>query len=147
MSPEKQAKRKPVEDYFRKVATEELQKNKQIKELSDFLDQNGKKRYLFLIKESIGDIFLCTSLFRSIKDQYPDHDLYVACEPMYFEILEGNPYIHRVIPYSPAMESEIQMTGSGNFKGYFNVYCNVALATQKYLNYLTNSNLSLNLKY
>lgn len=147
MGPEKKAKRQGVEDYFRKVAREENQKVTQVKELSDFLDKNGKKRYLFLIKESIGDIFLCTSLFRSIKEQYPDHDLYVACEPIYFEILDGNPYIHRTIPYSPAMESEIQMTGSAKFNGYFDVYCNVALATQKYLNYLTNSNISFNLKY
>lgn len=146
ITPEKLAKRKAIENHFRNVARQENAKLTQVKELSDFLDHTSNKKYLFLIKESIGDIFICTSLLKSIKEQYQDHDIYVACEPIYFEIFDGNPYIHKTIPYSPAMESEIQMTGAGGFEGYFDVYCNVALATQKQLNYLTNSKIALQLK-
>ena len=144
MTPEHKQKRASIEKFFRETAMKESQMAK-VKELSDFLDNTGNKKYLFVIKESIGDIFLCTALFKSIKEQYPSFDLYVACEPAYFEILDGNPYIHKAIPYTPAMESEVQMTGTGSFKGYFDVYCNVALATQKQLNYLTNNKIALQL--
>ena len=144
MTPEHKQKRASIEKFFRDTAIKESQKT-QVKELSDFLDNTSNKRYLFVIKESIGDIFICTSLFKSIKEQYPNFDIYVACEPVYFEIFDGNPHIHRVIPYTPVMESEIQMTGAGGFKGYFDVYCNVALSTQKQLNYLTNNKIALQL--
>lgn len=132
--------RKQIYDYFVGVAKSENEKNKVSNkiELKDLLDNNGRKRYLFVIKESAGDCYLCTSLFESIKTQYPDHDLYVATDPIYFDIFKNNPYIHRVIPYEANMESEIWACGSlFNQEPLFQAYCHVAIASQRHLNYIS----------
>lgn len=146
MSPEKQQARQRIEKFFRETA---LKKNQEQQKTSfeDLFAQNGNKRYLFLLKESIGDLFIATSLFRSIKEQYPDHDLYVACDPSYHEMFDGNPYVFRVLPYYQEMESELFCTGQGSHKGFVNVYCHVGVATQRILSYLTNKNLALDLNY
>ncbi len=137
--------RKDVEAFFKNVAVQENAKKIKTKDLSEFLDETGRKKYLLVLKESIGDIFMATSLLRSIKELYFDHDIYFAADPQYFEILDGNPYIYKCIPYAPLMESEIAMTGNAANKGYFDVYCNLALATQKQLNYLTQERFALEL--
>ena len=88
--------------------------------------------------QSIGDIVLSTGLFRSLKEQYPDHNLYVATQSEFHEILEGNPHIHRLISYTPQMDSLIWLEGSGDHKGYFEIAFLPHLGTQRMLNYLHN---------
>jgi len=140
------ANRKDIEDYFRSVAAKENEKIKSVKNFSDFIDENGRKRILVVLKESIGDIFLATSLLEDMKKSYSEYDLYFASDPQYAEILEGNPNIYKWIPYIPQMESEIAMTGNLFNKGFFDAYCNLGIFTQRQLNYLTNSRISLELK-
>ena len=139
-------KRDQIEQYFRGVADKENREKHNRVSLSDILDKNGRKRYLLVIKESIGDCFLVTALFKSIKEQYPDYDIYVASDPTYHEMFAGNPHIHKWIPYDPAMESEIFMTGRGEDMGFFEAYCNVALSTQKILNYVSRTELGLDIR-
>ncbi len=100
-------------------------------------DDNGKKRGLFVMKESGGDIFILTSLFKSFKNLYPDHDLYVAVYPQFASILHNNPYIHKVLNYMPEMESEMFMTGHADHKGFVDVVYYPFLATQRHLSYLS----------
>ena len=108
---------------------------------------------LLVLKESIGDVVLATALFEDIKNRYPDHDLYIATDPLYFELLEPNPFIHKVIPYAPMLESELNVIHRGRVSdkredeqhGVFDVYCNLPIMTQKVLNYLTNNNPSFEL--
>lgn len=139
------ANKKDVENYFRHEAQKENNKNR-VLDLRELLAENGKPRYLFVIKESIGDIFCCTALFKSIKEQYPEHDLYVGCDMQYADLLNLNPYVFKVIPWNPQMDNELIMTGFGDHKGYFDVYCNAAIGTQKVLNYLTNNRLAVKLQ-
>ena len=54
--------------------------------------------------ESMGDIYLSTSLL-SLQKNSTDYNLYVAVKPEYFDILNGNPYVHRVIQYVPQMDN------------------------------------------
>ena len=64
----KGATRQAIENHFRNVALQENSKIKQIS-LEDFLDKDDKgKRIIFVIPESIGDIYMSTSLFESIKE-------------------------------------------------------------------------------
>lgn len=142
----KGAQRKDVLDYFRKVATEENAKNTRV-DFSDLLDNTGNKRALLVLKESAGDVFNATSLFRSFKESHPDYDLYFACDPKFIGILNGNPYLHKVLAYHEAMENELVMIGHGHHKGYFDFYSNLGLATQRQLNYLGNDNKVLDLYY
>lgn len=142
-----QAKRRDrngVYDYFREVALKENHENNKI-DLRDLFDDNGKKKVLLVIKESVGDCFIVSSLFKSLKEQYPQHDLYVGCEQKYADIFLGNPYVYKTIPYHPAMESELTMIGQGEAKAIVDVFLHPAIASQRQLSYLSHDRIALDL--
>ena len=93
--------RNDIENYFRNVALKENQKDEKV-EFSQVLDEDDKgKRMLYVMPESIGDIYLSTSLFRSAKELYPDYNLYVAVKQEYFSlvfIIKGYISCNSVIP-------------------------------------------------
>lgn len=135
--------RDDIEKYFRQVALQENQKNKKI-DFSDLLDKKDEgKRLLYVMPESIGDIFLSTSLFKSIKDQYPNHVLHVATKQEYFEVLEANPYIDKLIPYVPQMDSLIWLEGGGDHHGFFEIAFLPYSQTQRFLTYLHNGKTNI----
>ncbi len=148
MSPQKAQKRKEIADYFRSVASQENQKIQKI-EFGDLLDKNDKGRVLFSLPESAGDIFLATSLFRSIKERYPDWTLYVATKKEYKDILEANPYVDKWLEWQPIFNNHIWLTGNNTHNGYFNVAYDVASKTQKLFDYYNNGEdkISLDIKY
>ena len=51
------------------------------------------------------DCFVSTSLFQSIKELYPDHDLYVACAANLGLMFFGNDYIHKVLEYDESFNN------------------------------------------
>jgi len=135
---------KNVETYFRQQAQKTIDDKNQEKKMpfEDLLDKTENKRLLMVCPESIGDIFIVTALFQSAKEQYPDYDLYFGVKPEYFELLDGNPYVYKTLGFIDEMKSEIKMTGAGNETGYFDAYIYVPVATQIFLNYLTNDNIA-----
>ncbi len=103
----------------------------------------GRRRALWTIKESIGDCAICTSLFASFHEQYPNHDLYVGTDPKHFEVFSLNPHIFRVLPYHPAMEQELMMTGAGHGEEpYFHVFFHPAIGSQRLLGYLSPNSIA-----
>jgi glycosyltransferase involved in cell wall biosynthesis len=134
----KGAKRQDIENYFRQVALQENEKNKKV-EFEDFLDKDDKgKRILYVMPESIGDIYMSTALFENIKKQYPSHNLYVAIKPEYFEILQGNPFIHKLLQYVPQMDQLLWLEGVGGHEGYFDIAFLPFAGTQRFLDYIHN---------
>jgi len=134
----KGGKRQDIENYFRNVAAQENQKNKKI-EFEDLLDKDDKgKRILYVMPESIGDIYMSTALFENIKKQYPEHNLYVSVKPEYFEILQGNPYIHKLLQYTPQMDQLLWLEGAGDHNGYFEIAFLPYGGTQRFLDYVHN---------
>jgi len=130
--------RNQIENYFRQVAKEEINKNTPIN-FEEFLDKDDNgKRALIVIPESIGDVFMITSLFESFKEVYPYYNLYVATKPEYFDILNGNPLIHKIIPYIPQMDNLLWLEGAGDHKGFFEIAFLPYIGTQRILNYLHN---------
>ena len=130
--------RNDIENYFRNVALKENQKDEKV-EFSQVLDEDDKgKRMLYVMPESIGDIYLSTSLFRSAKELYPDYNLYVAVKQEYFSILEANPYIHKVIPYIEQMDKLQWLEGQGDHEGFFEIAFLPYATTQRFLTYLHN---------
>ncbi len=129
-----------VLDYFRNVARQENVKiQPPIQKLEDFLDKDDfGRRILFVIPESIGDVFLCTALFRSIKELYPTFNLYVATKPENFEILDLNDFVHRLLPYHQSLDNLLAMEGSGSNKGLFEIAYLPFAATQRFLTYCHN---------
>jgi glycosyltransferase involved in cell wall biosynthesis len=98
----KGAKAEQIEQYFRDVASQDNQKASD-KLLKDKLSDN-KNRILYIMPLDEVDIFVSTSLFKSIKDLYPDHDLYVASQPKNELILAANQYVHKFLKYEQAFE-------------------------------------------
>jgi glycosyltransferase involved in cell wall biosynthesis len=132
--------RQQVYDYFIGVARQENTKNQVAsQDFSALLDKTGRKRGLLVVKESLGDCLMMTQLFESFHEQYPDHDLYVACDPKFAEVFAGNPHVHKVLPYQPFMEQEMACIGAGQKKGdgLFDVYMHPGILTQRQLFYLS----------
>jgi glycosyltransferase involved in cell wall biosynthesis len=128
---------KKVEEFFRKTAAEINARLKKF-DLNEFLDDDEGRRILYVIPESMGDVFLSTALFKPLKETYPDFNLYVATNKNNFPILEGNPYVYKVIPYFPQMDRLLWLEGSGEHKGYFEIALLPHLGTQKLFNYQHN---------
>jgi glycosyltransferase involved in cell wall biosynthesis len=126
-----------IYEFFIQEAKRVNQQNNPV-DVSTLFDETGRKRVAMVMPQSIGDCFLITSLFPSLKEMYPDHDLYMVTQPQYFGIFEANPYIYKTIPFLPAMESELFWIGQGSHPGYVEVAFLPFITTQKQLNYLRN---------
>ena len=138
--------RAQVENYFRKVAKDHNDKFFPAK-IEDSLDKDDQgKRIVYVMPDSAVDVFLSTSLFKSIKDKYPDYNLYVATKPEYFKILDGNEYIHKVINYSNQFDNTLFLEGVGNHNGLFEIAFTPHLVTQKLSNYIHNGKDKINKK-
>jgi len=92
-----------IEDYFRNVAKSDNFKSKK-NSLKEKLSPN-EKRLLYLMPEGEMDCFVSTSLFESIKELYPDHDLYVACAPQLNLMFFGNDNVHKVLEYNESFNN------------------------------------------
>ena len=65
----------------------------------------------------------------------PEYNIYFATEPKYFEILDNNPYIHKVIPYNQQMDNLLLMEGQGEHEGFFEITFLPYIGTQRIFNY------------
>ncbi len=144
-------RREEIHNYFKKVGTEENAKHTKPVNFEDILNPNDKKRLLLIMPESIGDVFLLTALFRSIREQYPrpDWSFYFATKAENVEIIGGNENLDYAISYVPEMDNHLWLTGMGDHKGYFNVVLHPYFGTQRSLDYLNNAqdNIGLDLNY
>ena len=126
----KDMNRQQVLEYFKSVAVKENNENNKI-DFKDLFDDNNKERALLVCAGDLNTIFISTSLFESFNKNYPDVDLYFACHDQFKSVLNGNPYVKKVLPYNQAMENELNMIGSGNNKGYVDYYINLNNAILK----------------
>lgn len=132
--------REDILNFFRATADDHnrKQKSKPIP-FESLLDKTGNKRFLINAPESAGDIINLTACLDSLKKSYPNTDIYVGTKPEFHDILNGNPNIHKVLPWIPVMDQEIAMTNNG----LFDYYCSPFVGSQKHLTYLTHKNLNL----
>ena len=116
---EKGVDRNSVEKYFREVALKDsssIDEDKLIKLLDK--DDEGR-RILLAVPDSKRDVFLACSLLKSMKEMYPDYNIYFATRLEIAEVLDANQYIHKVLPFIPEMASPLWGEGSGEKKGLF----------------------------
>lgn len=130
---EKGAKRQQIVNYFHQVAQTENSKHVKV-EFGDLLDKNDKGRVLFSIPQSAGDVLLCTALFKSIKERYPDWTLYVSTNKEYRSIIDGNQYVDRWLEFQPVFENIHFLEGNSTNKGYFDIVYSPYWQTQKLIN-------------
>lgn len=134
--------REAIYNFFVGRAREDNAKNSAPSDFWSILDtKRENKRAIMIVKESIGDVLMMTSLFESFHKQYPEHDLYVATEQKHFEVLAGNSHVFKAIPYQQFMENELAMTGAGtDGMRYFDVFLFPTVGSQKCLSYLSANN-------
>jgi glycosyltransferase involved in cell wall biosynthesis len=139
----KGGKRETIEDYFRRVAYREKEQKKD-EHIENFLDENDE-RILFVLPEIEHNIYMSTSLFKSIKEMYPRHNLYVACKKELFNMLAFNPHVHKLIPYSEEMSNPTDLEGEDD-KGLFDIVYAPHLNSKNYI-HNNKDKISFNLKY
>ncbi len=134
-----QTPRHQVSDYFRNEARKEIQKRQNIT-LEHFLSKEDKKRVLLVMPRSIGDIILVSSLFESLRARYPKKEwtFYFATEPAYEDLVAGNPYIDKWIPYHQSMDNALALEGAGAHKGLFDIVYQPHFGTQRLIDYVHN---------
>ncbi len=54
-------------------------------------------KVLFVQLRQIGDILMCTPAIRAFKERFPDSVVHFLCSGKFSSILEGNPFIDRII--------------------------------------------------
>jgi hypothetical protein len=129
-----------IENYFRSVAQSEIQKNNTIS-IEDLFDkEDGMVKVLIVQPESLGDIFLLSATFESIRNRYSreTHKIYIATNPQYQELIDGNPFIDKWIPYHQSMDSALNMEGAGPHKGVCDIVYHPYFSTQRLLDYTHN---------
>ena len=122
----------------------------QIEYIEKELDGDDKKKVLFVMTQSAGDVFLSTALFRSLKDTYSEYNLYVATNEQYVTLLDDNPHVHKVLLWQDCMVAQAIMLGSSAWKGFFNVFFTPFTVTQtEYMNYIRNGEdkIAFDLRY
>lgn len=115
--------KKEIENYFRKTAVENLQESEKNKKLpfEDLLDKDDEgRRIAFVLPSGAQEIFLSTAILESLNKIYPDYNIYYICEQQYFDILDGNPNVHKTIPYIGDMNPR-SLEGFLHHKGFFEI--------------------------
>lgn len=131
IEPLKQGKsRQMIFENIKKMAHTENANQREKLPFSSLLDENKGGRVAVVMPRSVGDVFLCTSLLPSIKKRYPKKDVYFITDPHNFELFDGNPYIHKVIPYSREIDSTFILEGQGGYNGFFDVAYRLGTMTQ-----------------
>ena len=125
-------------NHFKNIAVQQNQKNKSI-ELSDLLgDEDKGNRIAVVIPQTETDVLLVNSLIKNLKRQYKKYNIYIFTKPEYFSVIDDNPYVHKLLPYSPVLENSFMMEGAGDYEGLFEMVFYPHTTTQKNISYLHN---------
>jgi len=101
-------------------------------------DEGCENRIAVVLPESAGDILILNSLMENLKVTYPDKNIYIFTKPQFYPMIEDNPNVHKLLPYSPQVENLLFLEGRGDHEGYFDIAFLPNIGTQRHLNYLHN---------
>lgn len=123
------------------IAKHENQKEKGVS-VGDFIKNPDKKKVLYIIPCSIGDIISSFSVIDSIYEAYPsdEWDVYVSTEPKYTELFDhliGDKIVN-VLPFDPAFDRYEILEGAGPHPGWFDVVFHPYVSTQRIMSYIHN---------
>lgn len=125
-----------VISYFRSVASQEIQKLSGPKSFQDiFSEEDREKLILIGLPKSYGDCIWLSSLLKGMQENYPDKNIAITCEPQYFGVFEGNPYVKRLIPWNPAFENIFLLEGIGENRNLVFMYYPIYSSTQRFIDY------------
>ena len=139
-------KRSDVLAYFMKVATVENNSITKEKMISSLSEEDNGKRIAFVMPENEEDVIITSSLLPSIKEEYPDHNIYYFTKPQYFDLVSSNKYIHKVLSYCDKMDDPLFFEGRGDEKKHFEFAYVPYLETRRHLNFTKNNKDKIQLK-
>jgi len=114
-------KRSEILNYFRKTALAENQ-NSFLSEMLDSLKENkNSKKIAFIQPEGAEEIIIATSLITSIKNLYPDYDIYFFTKSDYFDLVNSHPHVKKVLNYFNKMNDPLFFEGKGSNDKYFDI--------------------------
>ena len=100
-------KRSDVLNYFRKVAITENQ-NSFLSEMLESLKENSNsKKIAFIQPEGAEEVIIASSLVTSIKNLYPNHDIYFFTKSEYFDLINSHPHIKKTLNYFNKMDDPL----------------------------------------
>ena len=82
----------------------------------------------------------------SIKEEYPDHNIYYFTKPQYFDLVSSNKCIHKVLSYCDKMDDPLFFEGRGDEKKYFEFAYVPYLETRRFVNFTKNNKDKIQLK-
>ena len=132
-------KRSDILAYFIKVATVENNSITQEKMVNSLSKVDDGKRIAFVMPENEEDVIISSALLPSIKQEYPDHNIYYFTKPQYFDLISSNKFVHKILNYCDKMDDPYFFEGRGNQKKYFEFAYIPYLETRKYLNFTKNN--------
>jgi len=132
-------KRSDILAYFIKVATVENNTITQEKMVNSLSKEDDGKRIAFVMPENEEDVIISSALLPSIKQEYPDHNIYYFTKPQYFDLISSNKFVHKILNYCDKMDDPYFFEGRGNQKKYFEFAYIPYLETRKYLNFTKNN--------
>jgi glycosyltransferase involved in cell wall biosynthesis len=132
-------KRSDILAYFIKVATVENNSITQEKMVNSLSKEDDGKRIAFVMPENEEDVIISSALLPSIKQEYPDHNIYYFTKPQYFDLISSNKFVHKILNYCDKMDDPYFFEGRGNQKKYFEFAYIPYLETRKYLNFTKNN--------
>ena len=70
------------------------------------LGKGEGEKILFIRYSALGDILLATPFARALKEKYPESELTWLAACPYEQILEGQPYINRILPWDRRLDNK-----------------------------------------
>ena len=123
----KQAKEEGKKEETKKVNIEELIKEVPLKD-----------RIGVILPRSAGDVLIANSLMENLQELYPDKKIFFSTSPEFFDLINDNPFVYKVIPYSESFESLYLLEGQNNHEGLFDIAFLPHCMTQKTYSYTHN---------
>ena len=81
---------------------------------------------------------MINGLLGEVKNLYPDHNIYIITKPEFFDCIEDNSNVHKVIAYKEELDNLLFLEGCGDHKGYFDLAFLPHIGTQKIFNFQHN---------
>lgn len=121
------------------IRTKEKEKKEDKKpsiSVEDFLkDVPLKDRIAVVLPRSAGDVLMANSLMENLHNLYPEKKIFFVTQPEFYDLINDNPFVHKVIPYSNSFEDLHVLEGRGDHQGLFDIAFLPHCMTQKTYSY------------
>ena len=97
-----------------------------------------KDRIAVVLPRSAGDVLIANSLMENLQSLYPNKKIFFVTNPEYYELINDNPFVYKIIPYTESFENLYSLEGQGSYEGLFEIAFLPHCMTQKTYSYTHN---------